>query len=103
MVSYDEWYLCVGQSPSAYQQVLEHVFGPGQFVGQQGFAARSEILELCNHVGAAPGTCLLDVASGCGGPARSIAQATGCHVIGIDLSLAAPAWRAAAALAMRIS
>ncbi|SEO86038.1 Methyltransferase domain-containing protein [Actinacidiphila rubida] len=35
-----------------------------------------------------PGTTLLDVGSGFGGPARQIARATGCDVVGVDITAA---------------
>ncbi|NUP36385.1 MAG: class I SAM-dependent methyltransferase [Streptomyces sp.] len=44
----------------------------------------------------APGTTALDVGSGLGGPARQVARATGCDVVGVDVS--APYVEAAAAL-----
>ncbi len=34
----------------------------------------------------APGTCVLDVACGAGGPARRLARGAGCAVVGIDLN-----------------
>ncbi|RKN52344.1 methyltransferase domain-containing protein, partial [Streptomyces klenkii] len=38
------------------------------------------------RLGAGPGTRMLDVGCGVGGPALQIARATGCHVVGITLS-----------------
>lgn len=48
-----------------------------------GAAATGELVEL---LGAGPGDHVLDVGAGLGGPARHLARATGCRVMGIDLS-----------------
>ncbi|HEU5007808.1 MAG TPA: methyltransferase domain-containing protein [Jatrophihabitantaceae bacterium] len=37
-------------------------------------------------LGAAPGQTVLDVGSGLGGPARQLAQSTGCDVLGVDVT-----------------
>ncbi|WUH90050.1 methyltransferase domain-containing protein [Streptomyces sp. NBC_00433] len=41
---------------------------------------------LIPHLALTPGSTLLDVGSGFGGPARRIAEATGCHVVGVDIT-----------------
>lgn len=54
----------------------------------------------------APGTTVLDVGSGLGGPARQVAAATGCNVVGLDITPAyvdaARALTAAAGLTDRV-
>lgn len=50
-----------------------------------GRAATTAVLAACTFT---PGTKLLDVGSGFGGPARVAAAQTGCHVTGIDLMAA---------------
>ncbi len=42
--------------------------------------------ELIEFLDVNPGNRVLDVGSGLGGPARRLADATGCHVTGVDLS-----------------
>ena len=89
MVSYDHWYTALGRESGVYHRLLEQVFGPAQYVGQQGFATRDQILELARAVGAASGTRILDVCSGTAGPAACIADATGCRMVSLDCSLPA--------------
>jgi ubiquinone/menaquinone biosynthesis C-methylase UbiE len=89
MVSYYHWYTAIDRSNGVYPRLLDQVFGPGQYVGQQGFATRDQIVELAQAVGAAPGARVLDVCSGPAGPAACIAAATGCRVISLDRSLPA--------------
>ncbi len=47
---------------------------------------RAATLELANRLHIAPGASVLDVGSGLGGPARTIAATFGCHVTGIDIT-----------------
>lgn len=47
---------------------------------------RAATLELVAELGVDPGGRVLDIGSGLGGPARTIAVATGAHVTGIDLT-----------------
>ncbi|SHM60260.1 SAM-dependent methyltransferase [Actinacidiphila paucisporea] len=41
---------------------------------------------LIPHLALTPGSTVLDVGSGLGGPARQIARTTGCHVVGVDIT-----------------
>ena len=70
----------IGKSPSTV--VLDDL-GPVDEFHTRGPAATAELIALLN---AGPGTHVLDVGSGLGGPARRLAAATGCRVTGIDLS-----------------
>lgn len=47
---------------------------------------RSATLELAERMELASGSYVLDVGSGLGGPARTLAEVYGCRVVGIDLS-----------------
>ena len=47
---------------------------------------RDATLELAASMRLTPGSHVLDLGSGLGGPARTLAQAFGCHVSGIDLT-----------------
>lgn len=49
---------------------------------------RAATLELAGTLDLQPGARVLDIGSGLGGPARTIAAAHGCHVTGIDLTAA---------------
>ena len=89
MVSYNQWYAAMGRSCGSYRHLPEHVFGPDQYIGQQGFATRDQIVQLAQAAGAVPGARVLDVCSGPAGPGACIAAATGCRVIGLDRSLSA--------------
>jgi ubiquinone/menaquinone biosynthesis C-methylase UbiE len=46
---------------------------------------RAATLELADHMRLRPESRVLDIGSGLGGPARTIADAYGCHVTGVDL------------------
>ena len=70
----------MGKSPTTV--VLDDL-GPVDEFHTRGPAATAELIALLN---AGPGTHVLDVGSGLGGPARRLAAATGCRVTGIDLS-----------------
>ena len=69
-----------GKSPTTV--VLDDLAAVDEF-HTRGQAATAELIALLN---AGPGTHVLDVGSGLGGPARRLAAATGCRVTGIDLS-----------------
>ena len=49
---------------------------------------RKATLELGQHMALTRQACILDIGSGLGGPARTLAQEYGCHVTGIDLTQA---------------
>lgn len=49
---------------------------------------RKATLELAERLGLTGASRLLDIGSGLGGPARTIAEAYGCHVVGVDLTAA---------------
>ncbi len=47
---------------------------------------RKATLELAERMGLAPGCHVLDIGSGLGGPARTLAEAYGCRVTGVDIT-----------------
>src|SRR5215510_11843202 len=47
---------------------------------------RQATLELANRMELKPGSRVLDIGSGLGGPGRTLAEVYGCHVTGIDLT-----------------
>ncbi len=59
---------------------------------------RKATLELASAMALTAGSQVLDIGSGLGGPARTLAESIGCHVTGIDLT---PAFCAAAAALSR--
>lgn len=52
------------------------------------FRGRAATLELARQMALSPESSVLDIGSGLGGPARTVAEAFGCHVTGIDLTRA---------------
>jgi ubiquinone/menaquinone biosynthesis C-methylase UbiE len=56
---------------------------------------RAATLELAQHLNLGPSSHVLDIGSGLGGPARTLAETYGCHVTGIDLT---PAFCSAASV-----
>jgi SAM-dependent methyltransferase len=64
-------------------------FPPGEFVGQESFMPASDILRLAEHASIGPGTSVLDLCCGVGGPGLLIAQRLGCSYFGVDASASA--------------
>jgi SAM-dependent methyltransferase len=89
MAGFEEWYRALATNDTIYARVARRAFGTHQYVGQQGFATRDELLRL----GAAILRCrtdrLLDVCCGPGAPGHTLHARFGCTVVGIDTSLAA--------------
>jgi SAM-dependent methyltransferase len=61
-------------------------YPPGEFVEQESFMRASEIRELAERAGIAPGTRVADFCAGLGGPARYLAHRYGADVTGIELT-----------------
>jgi SAM-dependent methyltransferase len=68
--------------------MLDAAFGCDEYIGQQGFAGRDQILSLAGATLAGRSGRLLDACCGSGGPAREIARHFGCPVVGLDLAVA---------------
>ena len=58
----------------------------GDFVGQECTMLPREMLIFARRAGVGPGTSVLDVGSGTGGPAIFFARELGCNVLGVDVS-----------------
>ena len=55
-------------------------------LGQYSWTTKAELEMICRSLGLEKGRRLLDVACGAGGPARFVARAKGCAVVGVDNS-----------------
>jgi SAM-dependent methyltransferase len=66
-------------------------FAPGEFVGQESFMTAGEIRALAVQVGIGPGTTVLDLCCGIGGPGRFLTREMGCDCLGVDASASAVA------------
>ena len=61
-------------------------YGPGGYVGQEGFMRAADILALAGHAGVARGVSVLDLCCGVAGPGRLITRELGCTYLGVDRS-----------------
>jgi SAM-dependent methyltransferase len=61
-------------------------YEPGEFVEQESFVRASEIRTLADRAAITPGTTVLDLCCGIGGPGRLIAKETDCDYLGLDYS-----------------
>lgn len=59
-------------------------YAPGEFVGQESFMSRSEIMTLADRAGVGPGVSVLDLCCGVAGPGRLVTSQLGCTYVGID-------------------
>jgi SAM-dependent methyltransferase len=66
-------------------------YAPGEFAGQESFMTAGEILALAAQAGIGPGTSVLDLCCGVGGPGRLIARELRCDYLGVDESASAVA------------
>lgn len=73
----------------ALQQARVSAYPPGEFVGQESFMLATEIRELAERAGIAPGVCVLDLCCGVGGPGRFLTRELGCTYLGVDFSATA--------------
>jgi SAM-dependent methyltransferase len=71
---------------NALQRARMSAFGPGEFVGQEGFMRATEILSLAVEAGVAPGVSVLDLCCGVAGPGRLVTRELGCAYTGVDYS-----------------
>jgi sarcosine/dimethylglycine N-methyltransferase len=58
--------------------------GAREFVGQESFMTRSEILALAGRAGVRPGASVLDLCCGVAGPGRLLMSELGCTYLGVD-------------------
>jgi SAM-dependent methyltransferase len=73
----------------ALQHVRVAAYAPGEFVEQESFMRASEIRELAEQAGIAPGVSVLDLCCGIAGPGRFITGELGCTYLGVDSSSSA--------------
>jgi ubiquinone/menaquinone biosynthesis C-methylase UbiE len=66
-------------------QVRQETYGPDD-LGQYSWTTKAELEMIGRSLGLENGDRLLDVACGAGGPARFVARAKGCAVVGVDNS-----------------
>lgn len=59
-------------------------YAPGEFVGQESFMTRSEILSVAHRAGIRPGVSVLDLCCGVAGPGRLVTTELGCTYLGVD-------------------
>ena len=64
-------------------------YPPGQFVGQESFMTRTEILAMAREASVGPGVSVLDLCSGVAGPGRLVTAELGCAYRGVDRSVSA--------------
>jgi cyclopropane fatty-acyl-phospholipid synthase-like methyltransferase len=72
-------------------------------IGQACLLAPDAIADLARRAGVTAGTSVLDMGSGTGGPACSLAQQCGCHIVGVDMSAAGHGQAVARARAAGVS
>lgn len=65
-------------------QVREETYG--EDIGQFSWLTADEFRRFCHWLDLGPGSHVLEVACGSGGPALFMARTTGCHVTGIDIN-----------------
>ena len=75
----------------ALHRARASAYGPGEFVGQEGFMTAGEIRALARRAGIGPGVAVLDVCCGVGGPGRLLMRELGCDYLGVDFSATAVA------------
>jgi SAM-dependent methyltransferase len=64
-------------------------YAPGEFVEQESFMVATEICDLAERAGVAPGVSVLDLCCGIAGPGRFITRELGCTYLGVDSSSSA--------------
>lgn len=73
----------------ALHRARRAAYPPGQFVGQESFMLADEVLAVAAAAGVGPGTRVLDVCCGVGGPGLHVVRSTGCRYVGVDASASA--------------
>ena len=74
---------------AALRRARAEVFHNSEDVGEENFMSAGELRALAEATGITAGTRVLDLCCGMGGPALYLAQATGCRILGVDISPAA--------------
>ena len=71
------------------RRARESAYAPGEFVEQESFMRATEIRDLAERAGIAPGVSVLDLCCGVAGPGRFITRELGCAYLGVDASSSA--------------
>lgn len=74
---------------AALARARRNAYRPEPYRGQESFVSVLEVAALARAVGVGPGSRVLDLCCGVGGPGRIVAGATGCRLVGVDRGLAA--------------
>lgn len=78
---------------TAYDAALRRArlaaYPPGEFVGQESFMTRTEILAMAREASVGPGVSVLDLCCGVAGPGRLVTAEMGCVYRGVDRSASA--------------
>jgi SAM-dependent methyltransferase len=88
-------------SAEPYASIRREAFG--EDIGQNSWLTADELWRSCRWLGLDSSTRLLEIGSGCGGPALSLAAGTGCPVTGVDIHEAGVAAANAAARERRLA
>jgi SAM-dependent methyltransferase len=70
----------------ALERARVSAYPHGEYVEQESFMRRSEILAMAREAGIGPGIDVLDICCGIGGPGRLITAQLGCSYLGVDVS-----------------
>jgi cyclopropane fatty-acyl-phospholipid synthase-like methyltransferase len=84
-------------------QSHDGAYGGGGYVGQESFMTAPQILALAQACGIEPGSRVLDLCCGVGGPALYLVHRLGCRLVGLDVSEEAVAVAQAEAGARRLA
>lgn len=68
----------------ALRRARTAAYPPGEFVGQESFMSRREILSLARAAGVGPGVSVLDLCCGVAGPGGLVTAELGCRYRGVD-------------------
>ena len=71
-------------SSAAEEAVRRETYG--EDIGQSSWMTAEEWLHVADEAAVRPGSQILDVGSGSGGPALYLAERCGCHVTGVDIN-----------------
>ena len=69
---------------AALARARRHAYRPEPYAGQESFVSSHEVAALARAAGIGPGTRVLDLCCGVGGPGRIVVRATGCRLVGVD-------------------
>ena len=77
------------RAAAALARARREAYRPEPYTGQESFVSIHEVEALARAAGIGPGTQVLDLCCGVGGPGRALDRATGCRRLGVDRSVGA--------------